>query len=73
MLHAVVEGAAEEARTRGFPSPSFGGLGFIGSTEERSYAHNKIERIGINTYHARLMTTQSVPYLNKIGLVRSQY
>jgi len=24
------EGVAEEARTRGFPSPSFGGFGFIG-------------------------------------------
>ncbi len=28
-LRDVVEGVAEEARTRGFPSPSFGGFGFI--------------------------------------------
>ncbi len=29
VLRGVVEGVAEEARTRGFPSPSFDGFGFI--------------------------------------------
>ncbi len=28
-LRGVVGGVAEEARTRGFPSPSLGGFGFI--------------------------------------------
>ncbi len=30
VLRGVAGGVAEEARTRGFPSPSFGGFGFIG-------------------------------------------
>ncbi len=30
VLRGVVEGVAEEARTRGFPSLPFGGFGFVG-------------------------------------------
>jgi hypothetical protein len=29
VLRDVVEGVAEEARTRGFPSPPLGGFGFV--------------------------------------------
>jgi len=29
VLRGVILGFSEEARTRGFPSPSFGGFGFI--------------------------------------------
>ncbi len=29
VLRGVIHGFSEEARTRGFPSPSFGGFGFV--------------------------------------------
>ncbi len=30
VLRGVIHGFSEEARTRGFPSPPFGGFGFVG-------------------------------------------
>ncbi len=36
ILRGVIRGFSEEARTRGFPSPSFGGFGFIGVVSELS-------------------------------------
>ncbi len=36
VLRGVAGGVAEEARTRGFPSPSLGGFGFIVSTTNYS-------------------------------------
>ena len=36
VLREVFHGFSEEARTRGFPSPSFGGFGFIVSTTNYS-------------------------------------
>ncbi|VUX54872.1 protein of unknown function [uncultured Woeseiaceae bacterium] len=36
VLRGVILGFSEEARTRGFPSPSFGGFGFIVVTTKRS-------------------------------------
>ncbi len=38
VLREVFHGFSEEARTRGFPSPPFGGFGFIGVASDRSIA-----------------------------------
>ena len=38
VLRGVVEGFSEEARTRGFPCPSFGGIGFVGVASDLSIA-----------------------------------
>ena len=38
VLRGVIRGFSEEARTRGFPSPSFGGFGFIGVASDQSIA-----------------------------------
>ena len=38
VLRGVVLGFSEEARTRGFPSPPFGGFGFIGVASDRIIA-----------------------------------
>ena len=36
VLRGVFHGFSKEARTRGFPSPSFGGFGFVGVTRNLS-------------------------------------
>ncbi len=38
VLRGVIRGFSEEARTRGFPSPPFGGFGFIGVASDRIIA-----------------------------------
>ncbi len=37
VLRGVIHGFSEEARTRGFPSPSFGGFGFSGVLKNQLY------------------------------------
>ncbi len=39
VLREVFHGFSEEARTRGFPSPPFGGFGFFGVASERIIAN----------------------------------
>ncbi len=47
ILREVVRGFSEEARIRGFPSPPFGGFGFIGVV--RAYADyvNYATKVGV--------------------------
>ncbi len=44
----VVRGFSKEARTRGFPSPSLGGFGFIGVVRAYAYYVNYATRFGLN-------------------------
>jgi hypothetical protein len=37
---ASLNGVAEEARTRGFPSPSFDGFGFVSKKHSRALPNN---------------------------------
>jgi hypothetical protein len=46
VLRGVIDGCSEEARTRGFPSPPFGGFGFViiccGLNLSRAHTHHNL-------------------------------
>ncbi len=57
VLRGVILGFSEEARTRGFPSPSLGGFGFV---KYENFVKNIVQigqfSIGRNRYNGRQLT-----------------